>query len=237
MLHSSLDKLESYVLHTHIHMKGGNNGCQNVASRGSYLDTRNPLLSQRDSKSQRPLLCAPPNLSAEENATHLQQPRSLPLCLCFMCSPTEERAAQAHSRAEFLTSLMKLWRSAVCQIILVQSCLYCSLLLRYFSLFWVRTSHYQPGNIKKQPSLLFILYAVTFQRTMVTDKTIFFSSISEREPFSRQEALITLTSSILVMLQLSLSFSKSITYAWKGLVSLQLCANYATLWYIGFILV
>lgn len=131
MLHSSLDKLESCVRHTHIHTKGGNNGCQSVASRGSYLDTCNPLLSQRDSKSQCPLLLAPPNLSAEESATHLQQPRSLPLCLRFMCSPTEELAAQAHSRAEFLTSLMKLWRAAVCQIILVQSCLYCSLLLRY----------------------------------------------------------------------------------------------------------
>lgn len=155
------------MYYTHTHTKGGNNGCQNVASRGSYLDTCNPLLSQRDSKSQCPLLCAPPNLSAEESATHLQQPRSLPLCLCFMCSPTEELAAQAHSQAEFLTSLMKLWRAAVCQIIPVQSCLYCFPLLGTHIPLPARKH-------KKQPSLLFISYAVTFRRTMVTDNTFFF---------------------------------------------------------------
>lgn len=115
---------------THKHTQGGNNGCQNIGSRRSYLDTHNLLLSQHDSKSQCPSLRSSQPVSGGE--LHTPAAAHVPASvLVFSAFPTEELAAQAHSRAEFFTSLMKLWRVAVCQFILVRSCLCSSLCLRY----------------------------------------------------------------------------------------------------------
>lgn len=103
-------------------------------------------------------------------------PRVPTSVLVLSVLPAEELAGWAHSRVEFLTSLMKLWRDAVCQIILVQSCLYCALLPRYcFSLPCTHTLHIsmnsQRTKKKKNPGefLLFVWCAVTFRKAVISD--------------------------------------------------------------------